>query len=148
MKQFKPFDKVLFRYENSIWYPSFYQGNNNTEHYVIGLNDTIEDHNILPYEGNEHLVGTCDEPEKEITLKEGEYYWFTNDSGMSYPELWKLRKLEKIQSNNFLIYDDYAEDNFIYYNAIKQSDFNPHNMFESQKHMIRVKNGKLVKVNK
>lgn len=36
----------------------------------IGLHESY--YNVLPYEGNEHLVGTTDEPGDEVSVKEGD----------------------------------------------------------------------------
>ena len=71
MKEFKPFDKVLVRNSFGNWYPNLYS------HYNCFSHKTITDHyykdkDIIPYEGNEHLLGTNKEPEERITLKKGE----------------------------------------------------------------------------
>lgn len=61
---FKPFDKVLVRnYDNTVWFANYFSHykDNNGYHYVC-----IDDSYIfcIPYEGNEHLLGTTD-PYKE-----------------------------------------------------------------------------------
>lgn len=62
--QFKPFDKVLVRNNiGSMWkcdiYSHYYHNDNVTEYHCIG------DWWIycIPFEGNEHLLGTTDNPE-------------------------------------------------------------------------------------
>lgn len=69
--QFKPFDKVLVRdNENGsrVWQAAFYS------HFAIGVNNSYYattagnfylDGEIIPYEGNEHLVGTTDKPKED-----------------------------------------------------------------------------------
>ena len=57
---FKPFDKVLVRnYDNTVWIPNYFSHykDNNGYHYAC-----IDDSYIfcIPYEGNEHLLGTTD----------------------------------------------------------------------------------------
>lgn len=71
MKEFKPFDKVLVRNSFGSWYPDLYSHYNGSSHKTI-TDHYCNDKDILPYEGNEHLLGTNEEPEEEITLKKGE----------------------------------------------------------------------------
>lgn len=57
---FKPFDKVLVRnYDNTVWFANYFSHykDNNGYHYAC-----IDDSYIfcIPYEGNEHLLGTTD----------------------------------------------------------------------------------------
>lgn len=61
--QFKPFDKVLVRdLDNSEWRPRLYSRKG-----LAGycMQDGCEYMQILPYEGNEHLVGTTDKPKED-----------------------------------------------------------------------------------
>jgi hypothetical protein len=63
--QFKPFDKVLGRNgDNRIWEPDFfasYSRISNFRCYCIG--SVYEQ--CIPYEGNEHLLGTTDKPKED-----------------------------------------------------------------------------------
>lgn len=62
--QFKPFDKVLVRENNSqVWHCDFYSYTDSVHgtHYCVGHCGN----QILPYEGNEHLIGTTDKPKEE-----------------------------------------------------------------------------------
>lgn len=57
---FKPFDKVLVRnYDDMVWHANFFTHykDNNGYHYVCIDNSYIY---CIPYEGNEHLLGTTD----------------------------------------------------------------------------------------
>lgn len=61
---FKPFDKVLVRYDDQhVWQIDFFS------HYVRGVECpykclTRDFNQCIPYEGNEHLLGTTDKPER------------------------------------------------------------------------------------
>lgn len=67
--QFKPFDKVLVRQNNlAQWRASFYSHLHLYENYVYYVTTDgmcYMENNIIPYEGNEHLVGTTDKPKEE-----------------------------------------------------------------------------------
>lgn len=57
---FKPFDKVLVRnYDDTVWSANYFSHykNDNAYHYVCIDNSFIF---CIPYEGNEHLLGTTD----------------------------------------------------------------------------------------
>lgn len=63
--QFKPFDKVLVRNDvNSIWQPSIFTYQLGDSFYTVSLYPYKKEH-IIPYEGNEHLVGTIDNLKEE-----------------------------------------------------------------------------------
>lgn len=79
MSEFKLFQKVLVRdeedanwratfyshYEKDLFYPHICVGNA----YIL----------CIPYEGNEHLVGTSDAPEKKWEPRKGEVVAFRGD---------------------------------------------------------------------
>ena len=64
--EFKPFDKVLFRDYGCVWSAGVFS-------YTIELGGNAVCYNIggyvydqcIPYEGNEHLLGTRDNPDFE-----------------------------------------------------------------------------------
>lgn len=63
--KFKPFDKVLVRFEEcEVWLPAFYSFHNQDdmtgEHYCM---DGKAYQHCIPYKGNEHLAGTTNNPE-------------------------------------------------------------------------------------
>ena len=63
--QFKPFDKVLVRNGmNCIWQPSIFSYQLGDCCYTVS-SYPYEKENIIPYEGNEHLVGTTDKPKED-----------------------------------------------------------------------------------
>lgn len=61
---FKPYDRVLVRDNGNEWHCTFYShfDNNIGEHLCA---DGHYHEQCIPYEGNEHLVGTTDEPKEE-----------------------------------------------------------------------------------
>lgn len=53
---FKPFDKVLVRYGNNYtWQPELFYKFDEGKYYTLG---DVEWPQCIPYEGNEHLLGT------------------------------------------------------------------------------------------
>ena len=60
--QFKPFDKIIVRdSEEETWMCDFFSHYEKDVTYkYVGISDAHRD--CLPYEGNEHLVGTYDNP--------------------------------------------------------------------------------------
>ena len=65
MKEFKPFDKVLVREDyNTQWIPAVFQLYQETgiRHYYASGNWYLQ---CIPYKGNEHLVGTTNEPKNQ-----------------------------------------------------------------------------------
>ena len=145
MKQFKPFDKVLYRYgPKGNWIPdiySFYEYEDK-EHFVIGNEDAINDEDIISYEGNEYLVGTRNEPEKNIIIEKDELIVCSD----SLLEL--LDGIGSIQRFRGLS-EDHLHSRVHYYTyCIPMSKYNPDNLEETKKWILRVINGKLVKVNK
>lgn len=80
MYDFKPFDKVLMRdSEHEIWEPALFSGK---------VGDAFKDTSLIvyryciPYEGNEHLVGTFGSPDQEF--REGELVAFSDDKKVWY----------------------------------------------------------------
>ena len=60
---FKPFDKVLVRYGNGIWGATFFSRYDNKSAWAYVGVDCINWEQCIPYEGNEHLLGTGKSPE-------------------------------------------------------------------------------------
>lgn len=146
---FKPFDKVLVRVgAANEWECDFYS------HYVEGngyphktLGWRIKDENILPYEGNEHLLGTSDEPEEEIKLEEGEWVMVC-DFPEQFDAGWNVRQFKLIQEKRIYVTDRYECVYANYTYAIRFKDFNPNDMEETRKHILCVKNGKIIRYKK
>ena len=143
-KEFKPFDKVLIRLDaNTDWQCDLYShyDNEDNSHSTIGT-VIYNEGDILPYEGNEELVGTTNEPDEldgEVKLEVGEFL-FVVDRLVDNIELWAFVKHYQVLDKEFKTRDG------LYWNyAIKFSDFNPYDFEESKKHILCVRNGKVIK---
>lgn len=142
--KFKPYDRVLVKDSNNRWKIDFYSYFNNeyNAHHTMSYSLYQVPHNeILPYEGNEHLVGTTDEPEEEIELKEGEWV-ICSDNAKNYSSEWTtaLVKFDHV-CNSLFHAKDYGMWNYV----IRLSDFDPNNTEETIKHILCVKNGKIIR---
>lgn len=142
-KEFKPFDKVLVKLGvNYKWGLSLYSHFDEEirRHVCIGLDERL-DSDILPYEGNEHLVGTTDEPEEEVKLEDGEWGFATCEKKDSL----KPNKMVLIQFLDVSCGEIQSVEGYYYKYFIRFSNFNPYDMEETAKHILCVKNGKVVK---
>ena len=92
MKQFEPYQKVLHRRNaEGTWFNSNYQFLVDYKHTVIGIDYNIADDNILPYEGNEYLLGKVGEPTPKWTPKEGDPVVYWDDSHDTKSKLTAIR---------------------------------------------------------
>ena len=148
-KEFKPFDKVLVREIDPYWSCDLYShyNTNSGTHETINVMH-VEDDNILPYEGNECLLGTTDEPEKEVELKKGERAVFSD----SLNRLRQGKGVIDIFNSvvNFGTFKDQfeIESEFHYTYCIKFSDYNLNDMEAIKANILCVKDGKIVKYKK
>lgn len=148
-KQFKPFDKVLARKENRIddkpcWKADIFSHIDEDGFYVtIGLGCVTKD-DIIPYEGNEYLLGTFDEPEEEVKLEEGEWVMVCDNRSI-LPEEWLLRHYYGYCNNGIRIFNNLTTGLCTWKYTIRFSDFNPNNISETLKHVLCVENGKIVR---
>ena len=137
-KQFNAYDKVLVRESKKWpWRASFYSHYNpiSYHHYTTSGAPINE---VLPYEGNEHLLGTTDEPEAEILLEKGEWIFVASEV-YDWAQKWSLIELDCIKHEQFctgLVGWSYA---------VKYSNFNPYDMEETRKHILCIKNGKIIR---
>ena len=145
-KTFKPFDRVLVKQcDDAVWGCKFYS------HWIGDLHEHITtdgigvaDEDILPYEGNEDLVGSTDKPDEVVELEGGEYV-FVCDWRCSFAELWLLRSFDSCRNGH--IQANVGDSLLGWKYAIRFSDFNPNDMEETRKHILCVKNGKIIKYN-
>lgn len=139
-KQFNAFDKVLVKAFNGKWKCSFYSHwDEDFGKHITTANVSYHDYETLPYEGNEHLVGTRQESEEEIELKEGE--WIMCASGIyNDASEWVLRQFALTRETVFLV----VNGGYWSY-AVCFKNFNPEDMKETKKHILCVKNGKVVR---
>lgn len=147
-KQFNPFDKVLVRELFPYWCCDLYSHfNSNLETHETTTYRNIKDSDILPYEGNEHLLGTTDEPEEEIELKEGDMIVCEYDINCLLNGVGNIRYFSGETHHDFIIVNPIKPDgcrgSYAYF--IPFSKFNPKDMEETKKHILCVKNGKIVR---
>lgn len=141
MKTFKPFDKVLYRAGKEFcWIPSLYQLNMGNRHFVIDVDASVPDTDILPYEGNEYLIGTNDEPEKEFVLKDGELILCSH-----FDFLLKKGRGTICNFSHVKDYHIYNTDGASFPYCIPMSKYNLENLKETSKWILEVKNGKTYK---
>lgn len=141
-KEFKPYDRVLVRTtKNSKWDIDLYSYFNDEVKMHVTLSDLCGDENILPYEGNEALIGTTDEPEEEIVLENGEKIICSNHISRLTIGRGLLEDFDSIMGECFICKSDLTG----YPYAVRFSDFNPNDMEETKKHILCVKNGKIVR---
>lgn len=145
-KQFTPYARVLVRDAEDKWQIDFYShwSNEKEQHITLAYGDglRIEDADILPYEGHEDLLGTTQEPEEEIELEEGEWIigiqlYDLNDflEGKIYGCMSPFQGF----GNRF----ELSGISTSY--AIRFSDFNPADMEETRRHILCIKNGKIIR---
>ena len=99
MQKFEPFQKVIVRnMEGSVWSCDLYSHKDlSTErlHSVLS-GSTYTDEDILPYAGNEHLLGTTDSPGPKWEPKPGELVAVRDVPD----EEWKARVFLRRDSDN------------------------------------------------
>lgn len=142
-KQFKPFDKVLVRdfYDgDGRWVCDIYSNEAGGHYGTIGKG-YFESKYIIPFEGNEHLLGTTDNPEdvkEEVKLEEGDFCFFAYnaDCPNSY---WFYGYLTGLEKELFRTIGHQPAF------AIPFKEFDPYNMEETRKHILRVSNGRVVR---
>lgn len=62
IRSLKPYDRVLVRFEDGAWYPTLVSYvNSSSQVYLIDSEDAAEC--VIPFEGNEHLIGKFDDPD-------------------------------------------------------------------------------------
>lgn len=151
-RQFKPYDRVLVMDCQGIWQIDYYShwSESYKQHITLAYGDgmRIDDPHILPYEGNEELLGTTREPEQELTLKEGECILVSDDPA-DFPFYCFIRLFDRIEAGNWFrgTRTVKMESNKWRY-ALRLSDINPANPEGCRKHILCVKGGKITRYNK
>lgn len=149
-KKFKPFDKVLVKRDwCQKWTCDIYSHYNKNDkkpyHTTLTFMEVVDDY-ILPYEGNEELVGTTNEPEPEIRFEEGEWIMVGNIANSIMPEDWHIRGFHSVNSQDQIkIYNNSSCEFHHWKYAIRFRDFDPSNMEETRKHILCVKNGRIIR---
>ena len=143
-KKFKTFDRVLIKDNDGIWQIDFYSYKDSDDlHHVMtyGESNSFIDEYILTFEGNEHLVGTDLPVDEEVIIHSGSKIMaFTDNENWIYAifsaVLCEINQFEVESSNG----SEYRVDKIIRF-----SDFNPNDMEETKKHILVVKNGKIIR---
>lgn len=143
-KKFKCKDEVIVRLKESGC--SWFYGvvSHSDDAYVVlsgGLRHPYERYDVLPYDGNEHLVGTTDEHEEEVVVYEGEYIIVSDRLKRLEQGLGTIRKFTKISEEFIFTTQEYWKY------CIPFSKLNPDDLEATKKEILTVKNGKLVKAN-
>lgn len=96
MQKFEPDQLVLVKYAvNEIWRLRRYSFFDGQEHETQD-GDTFSDRFIIPYSGNEHLLGTTDSPMPKWVPKPGELVAVRDSEN----EEWKARVFLRRNSDN------------------------------------------------
>lgn len=149
-KEFKPFERVIIRRKDNVngavrlWTCAEFSHYNGNFIALVGCYEydkTMFD--VLPFAGNEHLVGTSDMPDEEVQLKPLDFI-FVFDKLEHKGELSSLvlGRFVCLNGDKIDISDDMSH-HWTY--CIPFSKFSPNDMEETKKHILCVKNGKLVK---
>lgn len=148
-KTFEPFERVIYRTQDGFWNCGFYSHEDGEHHYLCGAIIVWKEHDfILPFAGNSHLVGTSDMSVDEVVPKSG-------DVIVTFDEMKDIEKPFDVSINEFkstsvdAINVSVKDVNFEFISYSKYcipfSKFNPNDMEETKKHILCVKNGKLVR---
>lgn len=143
-KTFEPFERVILKNKKEgFWFCEIFCHENEAYYFAIGNRPYLkESFYILPFSGNEHLVGTNDIPEEEVELKEGDLVVVSDSIDYITKGLGNIRNVQRI--NDKCICISYSE---FYKYCIPFSQFNPNDMEETKKHILCVNNGRLVRYN-
>lgn len=157
LKVFKPYDKVLLTAkdpQNYGWFCamfSHYLNGNYAFRLMGGKICNLSEYDILPYEGNEHLIGTSDAPEEPVYISTGEWvmaYMGTGVFGTSTdPSAYKMCCFRSISDDDrILVFNQCicSEPIEVAY-IIPFSKFNPTDMATTVKYALVAKNGTLIK---
>lgn len=145
--KFKAFERIIIRSKDKsdIWVHGLFDGYYGKEIKVL-IGDKfymllVDNYEILPYEDNEHLVGTTNEPE-EIKLEKEEWIIANDNIYALVIGNGVTGRFVEIRDNMFLksAWEKYGVP---YQYCIRLSDFNPNDMKETRKHILYVKNGKI-----
>lgn len=107
-----------------------------------GFRHPYERYDVLPCEGNEHLVGTTDKPAEHITIKPDELVYVFNSMENFEKMVLALARVEFVSIHGLFCKET---DSWKY--CIPFSKFNPADLEATKKEILTVKNGKLVKSN-
>lgn len=127
MKEFKPFDKVLARIYDT-WEARFFNRIDITGKYQLTSGAIVREKDILPFEGNEHLLGTNNEPKEEIILKKGERIVCSDDINRLLNGYGVVETLSKVSNNVIDDSEDCPWKYFILYSKFKEEKNTKHDI--------------------
>lgn len=153
-KQFKMFEEVLIRQKyTGNWTRGIYCGFDKGFHMVetVGWFDRqITDEGIIPYKGNEHLLG-WNGWEEFVDLAQGEYV-LVNDNYSINACAWRIMTFTgDVTENMFEVWNKIEHVNFCKsfaqhcLNVVRFSEFNPNDMEQTRDKVLCVKNGKIIR---
>lgn len=138
--QFKPYDRVLVRdHYDKRWKCDFYS-HKSGETGIQTIRNVYSIENVIPYDGNEYLIGTMNEPEEEtIELEDDEFlvcfdnidYFDAKDFCLSPFYQLNCFSVRTKDGNNWNLF-------------IRFKDFNPNDIEETRKHILCINEGKIV----
>lgn len=142
-------DDVIYRPKGEsayIWVYGIFSHYDGNGAYIIGADEVLNlsEYDILPLAGNQHLVGTSDMPEEEVKLEKGEQIICNNDvellkAGIGFLTTFAYNDIDAFFTGK----TRFVNDEFRY--VIKFSDFNLNDLEETKKHILYVRNGKIIK---
>lgn len=148
-QKFKCKDEVIYKDKNTDkWcYGIYSHAEADNIHMLVG-NITIVDgiFELLPYKGNEHLVGTNINVEPYFIIEKGAWIMVSDFGNINDMRIldWNLRRFDHIEqasSGRWYFVDDIQYKwNF----AIPFEKFNPNNFEETRKHCLKVENGLII----
>ena len=141
--KFKPFDRVIVKNKekHSVWSCDMVSLATEDAIYTFCRGEIeLRHYDILPFEGNFHLVGTSNMPEEEVELKNGEIVVVSDSIEYMLKGFGNIRIFRGIDCGFVRI----SSSQFYSY-CIPFSKFNPNDLEETRKHILCVKDGKLVK---
>lgn len=142
-RKFKCKDEVVVRLKESgsIWFYGVVSHSDDASVVLSGgFRHPYERYDVLPFNGNEHLVGTTDEPEEEIVLKEGEFILCHDYIELIQDGVGTLSRYVDLTVDNIKS----RAGTFRY--CIPMSKYNQNNLEETRKWILKVNGDKLIKV--
>lgn len=160
-RKFKPFERIIVKRKDksndavSLWTcAEFSHYNGNFIALVGGYEYDVSMFDILPYVGNELLVGTNNMPSEQITIQTGECVLLSNDTDELKYCIGELRLFDSIMFcealNTYRFYESKIKGNAIGWNyCIPLSKIHPNDSELTRKEILQVnKFGRVEKVYK
>ena len=144
-KKFKCKDEVIVRLKESGFRWFYGVISHSDDDSVIlsgGFRHPYERYDVLPYAGNENLVGTIEDPDEKIVINEGDLvFCFDNIHQLEECDLF-LGKFEYINQKQ-----DFCVSGCLWNYCIPYLKFNPNDIESTKKEVFESVNDKIVKVN-